>query len=114
MVRVKWRYVLVKVVAESDDCFQENTLTQGNIYEAIRKSIRTLHGDFGLAVLQKSLKIKYINVKTATVLIRCYRSQCDKLLPAIALVKRVGDLDAFFSTVHVSGTIRTCYKFLTT
>lgn len=112
MVRVKWRYVLVKVITEASSGVNGSTLTQGNIYEAIRKSVRAVHGDVGLALLQKSLKIKYINVETATVLVRCYRSQCLKLLQAVALVKRIGDADAFFCTVHVSGTIRTCFKYL--
>ena len=112
MVRVKWRYVLMKIITDRSNGLNGSTLTQANIYEAIRKSIRAVHGDYGLAVLQKSLKIKYINVQTATVLVRCYRAQCSKLLQAIALVKRIADLDAFFSTVHVSGTIRTCFKFL--
>lgn len=74
--------------------------------------MQSLHGDHGLALVQRSLHVKYINEETSVVLIRIYRTEYIKVLQALAIVKNIGPQRAFFCTIHVGGTLRSCYKHL--
>ena len=113
MVRVKWRYILTEVVTGLKHAqAKDSSISEALVLDCVKKSIRTLHGEAGLAAILGGLKVKYINVKTRTVLIRVYRESCQKLLQALTVVNAIGNNRAFFSTIHVSGTIRSCYKYL--
>ena len=112
MVRVKWRYVLTRIVTGPHLYEESLEISEKAVINSVKASFERLHGAAGLALIVGGLKVKYINTKSLVVLMRVYRASCQQLLQALALVTRISGENVFFSTLHVSGTIRSCYKFL--
>ncbi|XP_039247942.2 ribonuclease P/MRP protein subunit POP5-like [Styela clava] len=118
MVRLKHRYFLIRLVFD-DQKFGHN-IEPYQIYGRIKNAVETIHGDHGLACVDVSLSVKYINVYTNIVLIKT-RRQFHRLvwssLPFITYVtenlgKRPKKIPCFLHTLHVGGSIRSCQKFL--
>ena len=77
-----------------------------------QNSIQELYGDYGLAVVQSNLGIKYLNPITRTVLIRVSRGAHLIVINALAMIKKIQQTPVMFWTLHVAGSIRLCQKFL--
>lgn len=118
MVRLKHRYFLVRLFFD-DQKFGHN-IEPYQIYGRIKTAVETIHGDHGLACIDVSLSVKYVNVYTNVILIKT-RRQFHRLLwsslPFITHIpenigKRTVKLPCFLHTLHVGGSIRSCQKFL--
>ncbi|RUS77908.1 hypothetical protein EGW08_014339 [Elysia chlorotica] len=111
MVRFKNRYAICELVfpqtAESGP--QMETY---QVYQAVKQSLLESHGDYGLAALQSSLSVKYLNIKTNIAIIRGERRHFDMVTSSLIFITEVGGLDVAFRTLHVGGSIRSCQKFL--
>nr|XP_033811912.1 ribonuclease P/MRP protein subunit POP5 isoform X1 [Geotrypetes seraphini] len=114
MVRFKSRYLLCEIVVDDPLCRQN--INQGLVQSAIKDALIRAHGDFGFACCSVSFAVKYVNAYTGIVFIRCRKAFYQLLwssLPFITCLESWGQrYPCFFNTLHVSGTIRTCQKYL--
>lgn len=115
MVRYRNRYILSDIIFPHD---QEKdaaaTLQTNHVYRAIKDAMVRAHGDYGIALVTSSLSVKYLNPETNIVVVRTKRGTHQLVQSAMAFVKNIGEQEAFFRTLHVGGTIRSCKKFLLT
>ena len=108
------RYLLVEFVFSSAE--DGNTALVGatprNILDAVKESILSLHGDYGLASVQHSLNIKYLNAVTRVMIVRCPRDQHKAVWSAITTITSLKRTPCAAHVIHVGGTIRSCQRAL--
>ncbi|XP_060083219.1 ribonuclease P/MRP protein subunit POP5-like [Ylistrum balloti] len=111
MVRFKNRYLVCEVVYTGSRK-KTSTFTELELYKCIRDSVIKSYGDYGYGVLKSSLSLKHWNKASNIVLIRAKRGSHAMVQSAITFVRKICSTDACFNTLHIGGTIRSCYKFL--
>lgn len=111
MVRFKNRYLVCEVIY-TESRRKVSSFSSYDLYLCIRDAVIKAYGDYGIGVLRSSLSVKYWNPATNILLIRARRGLHRMVQAAITFVKTISSQDAIFSTLHVGGTIRSCYKFL--
>jgi len=107
MVRLKQRYIVVAVSCVAN-------LSDNAIINCLRTQVQHLHGDYGAALIQLSLRVIYYNRYTRTAIVRVKRGLQNLLMQAMALVSQIKTTDVSFRTLHVAGSLRSCRKFLIT
>lgn len=114
MVRFKNRYLLVELsFSSSSEATQAlQTLSYKGLQTILKEAVLGLHGDYGLACVQRSLTVKYINVTTRVALIRCPRDYHRAVWAAISMISNVHKVPCAINVLHLGGTIRSCQKFL--
>ena len=119
MVRLKTRYVLVKI--NFVDKKQYHPINVTEIIEAINTAVHDIHGDGGLSQVHVGLNVKYLNVKTKLAIIRVRRNHYQLLATSLPFISSINcersktsaaSINCFFQTLHVAGTIRTLQKFI--
>ncbi|XP_061174573.1 ribonuclease P/MRP protein subunit POP5-like [Saccostrea echinata] len=109
MVRQKNRYLLCEIIYMDGKRLKRN-LKERDIYCCVRDAVAREHGDYGLATSLKSLSVQaYFHPNI--VMIKVSRDSHKMLQSALFFVRKIGQYEAFFNTLHISGTIRTCQKF---
>ena len=119
MVRYKNRYFLMEVIWAPPSSSSSSTTSTpiisspSNIhfYEAIKTQIARLFGQYGLGLLQPSLTVKYTNMETNLLLLRCARDYHRMLWSSLTHVTEMNGKSVLLRILHVGGTIRTCRKF---
>uniref|UniRef100_G3MNN1 Ribonuclease P/MRP protein subunit POP5 n=1 Tax=Amblyomma maculatum TaxID=34609 RepID=G3MNN1_AMBMU len=114
MVRLKHRYVLVEILWKDwqDPHIFELPVTEKDIYACVRKAVHFLHGDFGVGVTKFNLAIKFFNPHTRVFLLRTRRGAHTLTLSALPFVKKIKDEAATLRVLKLTGTIRSCLKYL--
>ncbi|XP_050049540.1 ribonuclease P/MRP protein subunit POP5 [Dermacentor andersoni] len=114
MVRLKHRYVLVEILWKDwqNPHILELPVAEKDIYACVRKAVHTLHGDFGLGVTKFNLAIKFFNPHTRVFLLRTRRGAHTLTLSALPFVKKIKDQVATLRVLKLTGTIRSCLKYL--
>ncbi|KAK3785406.1 hypothetical protein RRG08_045627 [Elysia crispata] len=111
MVRFKNRYAVCELVFSKMP--QSAPLVETyQVYQAVKQSLLESHGDYGLAALQSSLNVKYLNIKTKIAIIRGERRHFDMVTSSLVFITKAAGTDVVFKTLHVGGSIRSCQKFL--
>ncbi|KAK2898852.1 hypothetical protein QQF64_031824 [Cirrhinus molitorella] len=114
MVRHKSRYLLCEVCVTDRSSLQ--LLESRTLYGALKAAVIRAHGDYGAALYNIGVAVKYLNAHTGVVLIRSRKNYYRLLwsaLPFITYLENRGQrVQCFFNCLHVGGTIRTCQKFL--
>lgn len=105
------RYILCELVDASGTAVSHQWKDH-EVYVTVRNALHTAHGDFGAALVKKSLNVKYLNSSTGVVVIRVRRGCQDLVLTTLPFIKSIRGTQASFRTLHLSGTIRSCQKFL--
>ncbi|CDS42440.1 ribonuclease P:MRP protein subunit POP5 [Echinococcus multilocularis] len=87
------------------------------IYRAIRRSMQTVHGTFGVGRLMARFRIIYWNPSSGLLIIRALRGlPAEQLISALTLITSVYDgaveRPAVIDVIHRSGTVRCCQKFI--
>ncbi|XP_033627946.1 ribonuclease P/MRP protein subunit POP5-like [Asterias rubens] len=111
MVRLKNRYFLCEMVFEDPNSRAFSIVTQ-NIYAAVKSKVRDTHGDYGLAAISWGLSVRYLNSHTGLVMIRVRRHHQKILGSTLPFITSIARCPLSLRTIHVSGTIRSCQKFL--
>ncbi|KAL9622544.1 MAG: hypothetical protein Q9160_003041 [Pyrenula sp. 1 TL-2023] len=128
MVRIKYRYLLVKILYPDDahtsipplkplashspspDIFDSVALAR-----LIRRQVTELFGDYGIGVVGGNLVVKYLSQATSTAIIRCPRDHYRLVWAALSTVTELpkpkddaGSPGKFcvFQVVRVSGTMK--------
>ncbi|XP_064612328.1 ribonuclease P/MRP protein subunit POP5-like [Liolophura sinensis] len=110
-MRFKKRYLLCEIIY-ADRLQIAKKVTGKDVYYSVKQMVQKAHGDYGMGALQISLAVKYFNAQTNMVIFRADRAFYKLLMSALALTKELFGQEACFHTLHVSGTIRSCHKFL--
>ncbi|KAL5964817.1 Ribonuclease P/MRP protein subunit POP5 [Taenia solium] len=139
MVRVKYRYLIsvVSVGASSGggasrsvshrpaypgchaiaSVSSYSSTDDAMIYKAIKRSVQTAHGTFGVGRLMARFRIIYWNPFSGLLIIRVLRGlPTEQLTSALSLITSVYDgaveRPAVIDVIHRSGTVRCCQKFI--
>ncbi|XP_056320299.1 ribonuclease P/MRP protein subunit POP5 [Danio aesculapii] len=114
MVRFKSRYLLCELCVSEPSSL--HLFEDKVVYQALRGAVNRAHGDYGAAIFNIGVLVKYLNAHTGVVLIRCRKAHYRLVwssLPFITFLENRGQkVRCFFNCLHVGGTIRTSQKFL--
>ncbi|XP_056585534.1 ribonuclease P/MRP protein subunit POP5 [Triplophysa dalaica] len=116
MVRFKSRYLLCEVCVPERNSLQ--LLDERAIHHTLRAAVNRAHGDYGSALFNIGVNVKYLNALTGVVFIRCRKAHYRLIwsaLPFITHLENRGqpqNVQCFFNCIHVGGTIKTSQKFL--
>ena len=109
-----YRYLLVELVFGSAE--DGNTALSGStprsVLSAVKEAILSLHGDYGLAAVQQSLNIKYLNAVTRVMMIRCPRDHHKGVWSALTTITSLKGVPCAVHMLHVGGTIKSCQRAL--
>lgn len=137
MVRLKHRYILFDVVyppssnpQTSDqrrkfvsfsrspkDCLLQlhapspPSITGRNIVSLLKRVIEDHFGELASGTIGLLIIVKYFSNRTSTGIIRCNRTDFQKVIAALALVNKIETADVVMRCVHASGTIKKCEQF---
>lgn len=137
MVRLKHRYVLFEILyppqsnaskveqRRKSSLFSQSpkecllqlhspspiSVTGRSIASLLKKVIEDHFGELASGTIALLLIVKYFSNKTSTGIVRCSRTDFEKVVAAFALVNKIENLDVVMRCVHVSGTIRKCEEF---
>lgn len=114
MVRVKRRHILFRLNPTNQALPSPKSLdiTEQEIYNSIRKTCYLIHGTIGGAKAMQNFKVKYINVYTGIGYMSSLHAYHKTVLSSLNFITSVGQVSATFQTLHVSGTIKSCQKYL--
>ncbi|KAL5478181.1 hypothetical protein EMCRGX_G025074 [Ephydatia muelleri] len=114
MVRFKNRYFLVgfRFASQEESARALKILTHKSLVDLIRDAILSLHGQYGVSCVQKSLSVKYINVDTSVAIIRCPRDYHRQVWAALTTITNIQQCPCTAQVLHLGGTIQSCQKFL--
>ncbi|XP_059608496.1 uncharacterized protein LOC132256227 [Phlebotomus argentipes] len=108
MVRVKYRYNLVRIVTLDGRVFRPGI---SDLTENLKALCHQSYGDVGLASVQ-SLKIKYIDEVSPVFIVRL-RHGCHRFMTSVLpLVKQIGGTLVKLEFLFTTSTIKRCYMFL--
>ena len=86
--------------------------TTRSLLDAVKEAILSLHGDYGLACVQHSLNIKYLNAVTRVLILRCPRNHHKAVWAALTTITSLKKVPCAAHVLHVGGTIRSCQRAL--
>lgn len=109
MVRIKVRYILVRVQWFDGGDESGRPETGKVLLIAIREGVGRLFGEFGRGCL-RSLAVKYWSRDTGAAIVRVPRERVRMALAALSLVTAVGGRHAAVRVVHVGGSLLLCSK----
>uniref|UniRef100_A0A9J7ZT76 Ribonuclease P/MRP protein subunit POP5 n=1 Tax=Cyprinus carpio carpio TaxID=630221 RepID=A0A9J7ZT76_CYPCA len=109
-----YRYLLCEVCVPDRSSLQ--LLEDRSIYNTLRAAVKRAHGDYGSALFNIGVIVKYLNAHTGVVLIRSRKKHYRLIWSALSFItcleNRGQMVQCFLNCLHVGGTIRTCQKFL--
>ncbi|WPK24897.1 hypothetical protein PUMCH_002196 [Australozyma saopauloensis] len=137
MVRLKHRYILFDILyppvknpstgeqkrksaafnkSPRDCLLQLHTQTpatvNGRVIVSLLKTVIEDHfGELASGTVALLIIVKYFSNRTSTGIIRCNRTEFQKVVAALALVTKLEGYEVVMRCVHVSGTIRKCEDF---
>uniref|UniRef100_A0A131XEA8 Ribonuclease P/MRP protein subunit POP5 n=1 Tax=Hyalomma excavatum TaxID=257692 RepID=A0A131XEA8_9ACAR len=114
MVRLKHRYILTEILWKDwrNPHICQLPVTEKDMYVCVRKAVHFLHGDFGLGVTKFNLAVKFFNPYTRVFLLRTRRGAHTLTLSALPFVKKIKDEAATLRVLRLTGTIRSCLRYL--
>jgi ribonuclease P/MRP protein subunit POP5 len=118
MVRFKRRYFCVEVNFQESDLnsitkrIKINKLKHLNLSDTIHKSIEKFYGDYGMATMMPSFSVIYFNLNTNLAIVRTARDLKEEFHNVLTFTRKLDDFDVAFKTIHVSGSIKKCKKYL--
>ena len=108
MVRFKNRYLLAHV--EFADAAIDDSLSQRDLFFALKSSISYNFGLFGEGLLGNGLQVKYCNGVTGQMIVRCARDSHRLVWFALTSITKLRSREATVSVLHVGGSLRTCQQ----
>ncbi|XP_064392176.1 ribonuclease P/MRP protein subunit POP5-like [Halichondria panicea] len=114
MVRYKNRYLLLEVKFPSieDGNKALKSVTPRSLASLFKDVMAAIHGDYGLACVLHSINVKYLNVLTRVVILRCPRDHHKAVWAAVATITQLEKTPCAFRLLHLAGTIRSCQRQL--
>ncbi|KAI7797749.1 ribonuclease P/MRP protein subunit POP5, partial [Triplophysa rosa] len=108
------RYLLCEVCVPERSSLE--LMDERAIHHTLRAAVNRAHGDYGSALFNIGVNVKYLNALTGVVFIRCRKGHFRLIWSALPFIthleNRGQNVQCFFNCIHVGGTIKTCQKFL--
>lgn len=113
-IPLHFRYLLVELSfgSSEDGSIALSGATPRSLLDAVKAAILSLHGDYGLASVQHSLNIKYLNAVTRVFILRCPRDHHKAVWAALTTITSLKKVPCAMNVLHVGGTIRSCQRAL--
>eukprot|EP00731_Ephydatia_muelleri_P023642 Em0015g1225a len=114
MVRFKNRYFLVgfRFASQEESARALKILTHKSLVDLIRDAILSLHGQYGVSCVQKSLSVKYITLTLASPLSDVRGTTIAQVWAALTTITNIQQCPCTAQVLHLGGTIQSCQKFL--
>lgn len=113
MVRIKQRYLVTEILFPNGPVSQRNLqLTSKELHHCLRDHVVHYFGDYMAGTLHRPLAVKYLNWQTRVAIIRTSRGTELQLTQALSLLRKIESNVVTLNTIHIGGTLRSCYKFL--
>ncbi|CAL4083695.1 unnamed protein product [Meganyctiphanes norvegica] len=109
MVRVKRRYLVAEVVPENPQKFKFHNK---GLFEAVKSSVRQLHGDFGEAAVSNGMQVKYLNPETHLAFVRVLRGPHQLAASALSVISSIDGQPATLRMLYPAATIRHALLFV--
>ncbi|XP_014102945.1 ribonuclease P/MRP protein subunit POP5 [Bactrocera oleae] len=110
MVRIKNRYVVVRIVPEKTANILK--IDDAVLAKCVLRNVKKYYGDYGLGIVEHGFRVKYCNERTKIAIIRCLHRSHRTLTSTLPLITMIGDVRAKFHTLYVGATIIHCNKFI--
>eukprot|EP01114_Cavostelium_apophysatum_P000280 TRINITY_DN10269_c0_g1_i1.p1 TRINITY_DN10269_c0_g1~~TRINITY_DN10269_c0_g1_i1.p1 ORF type:complete len:157 (+),score=28.68 TRINITY_DN10269_c0_g1_i1:69-539(+) len=107
MVRLKNRYFLVELRWEGK---QPEGLTAFHLSNEVKKSVSLNFGEYGAALLLRSLAGKYYNTVTNLAIVRSDRDHHKMTWLALNCINEIWKQRVAITIIHVGGSIKACQK----
>lgn len=107
MVRIKRRYIVLRIVHEN-----RITISQETFMKELRDRIADIYGDFGVACLNRGFSVKRYDPKDGYMIIAVRRGVHDMVMSVTPLITSIDRVRSNVNLVYLSGTIRGCLKQL--
>ena len=108
MVRVKRRYILLKLVQDQGQGVQNDFEIKNEIKSHIEKS----YGDFGVGCLTRGFQTKKFDKNDGYMIIQLRKGVHEMVMSILPLITRVNEKPCGLSMIHLSGTLRSSFKEL--
>jgi len=114
MVRVKRRYLTIHFNPEDPKITPSMPLefSESDVVRALRECVHTIHGDYGLGSILRSLSVKKVSPATRIAIVSCQRGPHELLVSSIPLVNKIKETMVSLQLIYMSGTMRSSNKFL--
>ncbi|CAG8437107.1 2275_t:CDS:2 [Funneliformis mosseae] len=113
MVRLKNRWLLFEIVFE--DTLQRSTSTKNvetlsskDVYSAIKDSIKTNFGDYGVGCVAASLNVKYFSPFTNIGVLRVSRDHYHIAWGAMTFISQIKTKNCLLRVLYLGATIKQC------
>ncbi|XP_067647648.1 ribonuclease P/MRP protein subunit POP5 isoform X1 [Eurosta solidaginis] len=110
MVRIKNRYIVVRIVPQADAKILN--FHDGVLAKCVLRNVKKYFGDYGLGIVEHGFRVKYCNERTKVAIIRCLHRSHRTLTATLPLITMIGDVRAKFHTLYTGATIIQCNKFI--
>jgi len=94
----------------------DERISSKSIYKTVKNAVTSAHGDYGMACVDRSLRVKYVNPITGVAFIACGRDYYRMVWSALTFIKAITfegpTRPCMFRVLHVGGTLLSCQKFL--
>ncbi|XP_055318002.1 uncharacterized protein LOC129576661 [Sitodiplosis mosellana] len=111
MVRVKYRYVVVKVEPQTAIA-GSISFSDSALYSSITKSVLKYYGDLGAASIRFGLKCKYCNDRTRIAIVRVKHRIHRFVTSILPLTSVLGEHIVKYRILYNGATIMQCNKFI--
>lgn len=108
MVRVKRRYIVVKV-----ECTKKQKMpSEAEFLAELAKQVAQSYGDFGVGSLKRAFHIKKHDLHGGYMIIQVRKGVHEMLMSVIPLMTKINDVHCNLNIIHLSGTIRCSLRVL--
>lgn len=107
MVRVKRRYVLLKINLEAKN---KNKLNQEEFITELKERITQTYGDFGIACFERGYSLKKVDLNDGIILLMIRRGCEQMVMSVLPLITSISHIRSQILILHLSGTMRSSLK----
>ncbi|KAL0128677.1 hypothetical protein PUN28_003806 [Cardiocondyla obscurior] len=113
MVRYKNRYIVFTIKPPNDRDEKQATWKNTHVSNAIKRKVRQLYGDVGLAATRDGFDAKYCNAQTKIAVVRLRHGPHKFVLHAIPLISNIGEQQPVETKIlYVGATLKHCFLFI--
>lgn len=108
MVRVKRRYIVLKLVRDKN----QESISEAELKNEIKSYVAKTYGDFGIGCLNRGFAVKRYNPNEGYVVIQMRKGVHEMVMSIVPLVTSMNGKSCGLSLIHLSGTLRSSFKKL--
>lgn len=110
MVRIKKRYLVIRF--EFPNSKSKRTIDREDIFQAVKRTLKELYGDYGVAAYGPHLNVKYTNPHTSIFFLQCLRDHYKEIRACVTFVKNMQKELCVLTCLKVAATMKLAERFL--